>query len=89
MTLSRTTTAALITIDDTSPGVNKSDCEKLFDPLFRKEASRSRRNGGAGLGLAICRNIVTAHGGSIFASPSAMGGLSIHIEIPLSGENNT
>ena len=82
--LSRTTSAAIITIDDTLPGVEEVDCEQLFDPLFRREASRSRRTGGAGLGLAICRNIVTAHGGSICASPSALGGLRIQVEIPLS-----
>jgi two-component system sensor histidine kinase BaeS len=89
VTLSRSVATAIITIDDTSPGVNESDCEQLFEPLFRQEASRSRRTGGAGLGLAIRRNIVTAHGGSISASPSALGGLSIHIEIPLSGESST
>ncbi len=87
--LSRTADAALITIDDTPPGVSASDCEQLFDPLFRQEMSRSRRTGGAGLGLAICRNIVTAHGGSITAAPSALGGLSMKIEIPLAGEKST
>jgi two-component system sensor histidine kinase BaeS len=87
VTLSQTAATAIITIDDSPPGVKESDCEKLFDPLFRQEASRSRRTGGAGLGLAICRNIVIAHGGSISASPSALGGLSIQIEIPLSGES--
>ena len=89
VTLSQTVNTAVITIDDTLPGVNEQDCEQLFDPLFRQEASRSRRTGGAGLGLAICRNIVTAHSGSIWASPSTLGGLSIHIEIPLSGEGST
>ena len=83
--LSQTASAVIITIDDTLPGVEEVDCEQLFDPLFRREASRSRRTGGAGLGLAICRNIVTAHGGSIYASPSALGGLRIQVEIPLSG----
>lgn len=87
--LSRTERTAIITIDDTPPGVDESDCEKLFDPLFRREGSRSRRTGGAGLGLAICRNIVAAHGGSIAASPSDMGGLSIQVEIPLAGESST
>lgn len=89
VTLSRTPAAALITIDDTAPGVSASDCERLFEPLFRKESSRSRRTGGAGLGLAICRNIVVAHAGSITALPSTLGGLSIRIEIPLVGDNLT
>jgi two-component system sensor histidine kinase BaeS len=85
--LSRTPTHVVITIDDTAPGVSDADCEKLFDPLYRQEASRSRHTGGAGLGLAICRNIVGAHGGSISASPSALGGLTMRIEIPLSEED--
>lgn len=89
VTLSRIAGNTVITIDDTSPGVPERSCEQLFDPLFRQDSSRSRRTGGAGLGLAICRNIVTAHGGSIGASPSALGGLRIHIEIPVSGGSGT
>ncbi|MCB1688362.1 MAG: HAMP domain-containing protein [Halioglobus sp.] len=85
--LSRTATMAVVSIDDTPPTVRDSDCEALFDPLFRGEASRSRRTGGAGLGLAICRNIATAHGGSIVAAPSALGGLGIRIELPLAGRD--
>ena len=88
VTVSHAVDAVSISIDDTLPGVDESDCEKLFDPLFRQEASRSRRTGGAGLGLAISRNIVTAHGGSISASPSALGGLCVRIKIPLAGESN-
>lgn len=72
-----------LTIEDSSPGANEQECEQLFEPLYRLDGSRSRRSGGAGLGLAICRNIVTAHRGSIQARPAALGGLSIRIEIPL------
>ena len=89
VSLSQAAATAIITIDDTLPGVDQGDCERLFDPLFRQEASRSRRTGGAGLGLAICRNIVAAHGGSIWAAPSSLGGLSVHIEIPISGESSS
>jgi two-component system sensor histidine kinase BaeS len=89
ITLSRTQATAIVTIDDTAPGVNDSDCEKLFDPLYRQEGSRSRRTGGAGLGLAVCQNIVTAHGGSITASPSLLGGVRICIEFPLTGDSIT
>ncbi|CAA0079421.1 Signal transduction histidine-protein kinase BaeS [Halioglobus japonicus] len=87
--LSRTPAMAIITVDDTAPGVDEDDCEQLFDPLFRAEASRSRRTGGAGLGLAICKNIASAHGGSITALPSALGGLSVRVEIPLAGGGAT
>ena len=83
VTLSRQANSAVLLIEDSAPGVAASDCERLFEPLFRAEASRSRRTGGAGLGLAICRNIVEAHDGTITASPSALGGLLTKVELPL------
>lgn len=74
---------ALLTICDTPPGCRKAECEQLFEPLYRQDLSRSRRSAGAGLGLAICRNIVDAHRGTISASPSSLGGLKISILLPL------
>tara|TARA_R110001599_G_scaffold353851_1_gene600172 strand:- start:1041 stop:2468 length:1428 start_codon:yes stop_codon:yes gene_type:complete len=74
---------AVLLIEDSPPGVDASECEQLFEPLYRVEASRSRRTGGSGLGLAICRKIVEAHGGTISASASSLGGLCIRIELPL------
>lgn len=70
-----------IDIEDSAPGVPEDMHQYLFDPLFRIEADRSRRTGGAGLGLAICRNIVDAHGGSITARPSDLGGLRVSIHL--------
>jgi two-component system sensor histidine kinase BaeS len=55
----------------------------LFDRFYRVESSRSRHHGGAGLGLAICSNIVQAHNGTIAAKASHLGGLAIHIELPI------
>lgn len=83
VSLSRQDNSAVLLIEDSAPGVPAPDCERLFEPLFRAEASRSRRTGGAGLGLAICRNIVEAHGGQVTASPSALGGLATRVELPL------
>ena len=77
---------AIIEVEDTGPGVPGDTFSSLFDPLFRAEHSRSRKSGGAGLGLAICKNIVTAHQGEIFASDSRFGGLKITIKLPLSGK---
>ena len=57
--------------------------EKLFDHLYRVEASRNRQTGGSGLGLAICKQIVFAHQGEIKASASSLGGLKIAIHLPL------
>jgi two-component system sensor histidine kinase BaeS len=75
-------THIVITIDDSPPGVAAEQHEKIFERLFRLENSRSRATGGAGLGLAICKNIVHAHQGNISASTSALGGLQIRIELP-------
>lgn len=76
-------------ICDSAPGVEASDCERLFEPLYRQETSRSRRHAGAGLGLAICRNIVKAHQGEITAAPSPLGGLCVRIELPALNESTT
>lgn len=81
--LSRGLSTAVVLIEDSPPGVDAVECEQLFEPLYRLESSRSRRTGGAGLGLAICRKVVEAHGGTITASPSSLGGLCIRVELPM------
>jgi two-component system sensor histidine kinase BaeS len=73
----------VVELEDSAPGVPADEMEKLFDRLYRVETSRSRTSGGAGLGLAICRNIVEAHGGTITASPSPLGGLLMRVSIPV------
>ena len=72
----------LITFSDSAPGVDENVLEKIFDRFFREELSRSRDKGGAGLGLAICHEIVEAHSGSIIATSSDLGGLLIQISLP-------
>ena len=73
----------VVFVQDSPPGVTKDECELLFEPLYRQDASRNRRTAGAGLGLAICKNIVEAHQGSISANPSELGGLAIVISLPV------
>lgn len=75
-----------ILVEDSAPGVARQDLERIFERLYRVEASRSRAAGGAGLGLAICREIVLAHGGAISAGKSQLGGVAIRVELPLWGE---
>ena len=77
---------AVIDFEDTAPGVPKEDMNRIFERLYRVERSRSRTSGGAGLGLAICKNIVEAHNGSITAHPSKWGGVLIRINIPVISE---
>jgi two-component system sensor histidine kinase BaeS len=73
----------LLQFDDSAPGVPPGELPRLFERLFRGEASRSRALGGSGLGLAICRATIEAHGGSIDASTSPLGGLRITVTLPL------
>ncbi|WP_460311337.1 ATP-binding protein [Aliiglaciecola aliphaticivorans] len=70
-------------INDSKPSVCQSDCDKLFEPLFRVDSSRTSRESGAGLGLTISKNIAEAHLGQIKASPSSLGGLCIEVIFPL------
>lgn len=73
----------ILQFDDTPPGVSNEDLPNLFDRFYRVEGSRSRRTGGRGLGLAICRAIAQAHGGEIDAEPSPLGGLRVMLTLPL------
>jgi two-component system sensor histidine kinase BaeS len=79
-----TSTEGHVTIEfqDSTPGVPEGELGRLFERLYRVEGSRSRTSGGAGLGLAICKNIVEAHEGTISAHPSPLGGLLIKITLP-------
>jgi signal transduction histidine kinase len=56
---------ARITVTDGGPGIDESLLQKVFEPFFRIETSRSRQTGGTGLGLTIARNIAQQHGGSL------------------------
>lgn len=72
-----------IIIQDSAPGVISAAQEKLFDRFYRVEQSRNRSHGGSGLGLALCKQIVEAHQGTIITSDSPLGGLSIKMSFPL------
>ena len=72
----------LLRFDDTAPGVPPESLEFLFERFYRVDSSRSRNLGGSGIGLAVCRSIVEAHGGSIAASPSPLGGLRLSLRLP-------
>jgi two-component system, OmpR family, sensor histidine kinase BaeS len=77
--------AALIELQDTAPGVPDELLPRLFEQFYRVDPSRNRKSDGAGLGLAIAKRIVEAHGGSIVARQSPLGGLSIQVKLALAG----
>jgi len=72
-----------LVFEDSAPGVPSEALDRVFDRLYRVDKSRSRALGGSGLGLSICKEIVTGHGGAIRASHSSLGGLLISIEFQL------
>ncbi len=74
---------AEIDFEDSAPGVPEEQLDRLFDKLYRVEGSRSRATGGAGLGLAICRNIAEAHTGTITAHSSPLGRVMLKVTLPV------
>ncbi|MFC1591878.1 ATP-binding protein [Thermodesulfobacteriota bacterium] len=75
-------TDLMLHIEDSPPGVPDTSLPRLFDRLYRVDASRNRSAGGSGLGLAICKSIVEAHGGTIRAEQSSLGGVRIELVLP-------
>ncbi|MDO8986404.1 ATP-binding protein [Cypionkella sp.] len=76
---------AVITVADKGPGLPEDQLEAVFEPFVRLEASRSRDTGGVGLGLAIARTIIQAHGGTIQLRNRTGGGLNAIVRLPVGG----
>lgn len=69
-------------VDDDGPGIPAAERSIVFEPFYRVDTSRSRATGGSGLGLAISKQIVEAHGGSIAADVSPLGGARLLVSLP-------
>jgi two-component system sensor histidine kinase BaeS len=82
ISLSQQGARALLTWEDSGPGVADSDLQRLTERLYRVDSSRNRASGGSGLGLAIAKAIVEGHGGTLAARRSELGGLAIDIVLP-------
>jgi signal transduction histidine kinase len=74
--------AAIVRVADDGPGIPEGDLGSLFEPFFRVDRSRSKRTGGYGLGLSICRRIVEAHGGTIAAENRGGRGAVFTVRLP-------
>jgi signal transduction histidine kinase len=72
-----------VDVADTGEGIHMEDLPHIFDQFYRGEKSRSRTTGGAGLGLAIAKSIVEAHGGRVGAQSTPGRGATVYFVLPM------
>jgi two-component system sensor histidine kinase CpxA len=72
----------VIAVADQGPGVPADELEKLFDPFYRIDESRTSETGGVGLGLAIVKTCVEACRGTVTAFNQTGGGLAVQLRFP-------
>jgi len=75
-----------IRVVDEGPGIPPSALERVFEPFYRLDESRSRDTGGTGLGLSIARSVAENHGGTLTVRNSAPRGLEAILKLPRLGE---
>ena len=73
---------ATIRIQDDGPGIPEEEVERVFEPFYRIDRSRSRQTGGYGLGLSICKRALATHGGRLTVEPNVPRGSVFVIELP-------
>ena len=73
---------AIVTAADTGQGIAAEDLPHVFDRFYRADKSRARAEGHCGLGLAICKAILDAHGGTIAVSSQASVGTTFTVQLP-------
>lgn len=74
--------ALVIRVADDGPGIPEEMLERVFEPFYRLESSRSRDTGGTGLGLSIARDVAQAHGGNLTLRNRPEGGLIAELRLP-------
>lgn len=82
VTVESTPQEATVTVSDTGEGIAPEHLDKLGERFYRVDASRARSEGGVGLGLAICRSIVDAHGGKIEFESEVGKGTKVQVSFP-------
>ncbi|WP_373051324.1 ATP-binding protein [Thalassovita aquimarina] len=78
----------VVQVIDQGPGIPDEELERVFEPYFRLEKSRSLETGGHGLGLATARTILRGHGGDIALANRPEGGLVATLTIPMDSDSN-
>ena len=74
--------ALVIAVSDEGPGIPEESLEKVFEPFYRLESSRSRDSGGTGLGLSIARDVAQAHGATLTLRNHSPLGLTAELRLP-------
>lgn len=74
---------AVLTVEDTGIGISEEEKERVFERFYRTDKSRTRKTGGAGIGLSISRAIVQAHGGTIHCESTPGQGSSFIVSLPI------
>lgn len=74
---------AVVRISDTGKGIEPTEWERIFEPFFRIDKSRSRSMGGAGLGLALVKEIALEHGGNVKVISSSHEGTTIELSLQI------
>jgi signal transduction histidine kinase len=87
--LSQQASVVELVVEDDGPGIAAADRERVFERFTRLDDSRSRAGGGAGLGLAIVREIVVAHHGSVGITASANGSRGTRVTLTMPGTNGS
>jgi signal transduction histidine kinase len=73
----------VVEVTDSGPGIPEEELPRLFDRFHRVDRSRTRATGGAGLGLAIVRHLVEAHGGRVWVRSRVGEGSTFGFALPL------
>jgi len=73
----------VVSVDDDGPGIPADRRQAMLEPFNRLETSRNRATGGAGLGLAVARSLIEAHGGTIEIATAPSGGARVSVELPV------
>lgn len=77
-----------LTVTDDGPGVPEAERETVFERWYRGDSARNRDSGGAGIGLSLCRSIISAAGGSVAYDDSATSGGAFKIEFKFNQETS-